>query len=97
MNVVDELLSSKEEALAATLASVILVHCSPISVQGSLHVAVIENYSATLELVPDRAGRAVDFSSDSAVGAAIVVQLLNRDPVLERKMPTLFVHVHDRI
>ena len=60
-------------------------------------MAVIENYSATLELVPDRAGRAVDFSRDSAVRVAIVVQLLNRDPVLERKMPTLFVHVHDRI
>ena len=60
-------------------------------------MAVIGNYSAALELIPDRAGRAGDFSSDSVVGAVIVVQLLDRDPVLERTMPSLFVYVHDRI
>ena len=56
-NIADELMSTKEQALAAAFASMAVVSTLPFNGFASLHIAGIQGYFASFKLISDRAWR----------------------------------------
>ena len=97
VNIVDEPLPSKEEALMATLTSVTLIHGLSGSGLVSIHIIVIKRRSATLEFISDRAWIAVELFSNGTVGQAFSVQHLDHNLVIKCQVFSLLVCFHNRI